>query len=52
MRDEPRRERGRRDDDLGPAVTGFGDEVPAFMLLRSRASRPMHDTVQETETEA
>ena len=30
------RERGRRDDDLGPAVLGFGDDVPAFMMLRSR----------------
>ena len=39
--DEPRRSRDdehrryRRDDDLGPAVMGFGDDVPAFMLLRS-----------------
>jgi superfamily II DNA/RNA helicase len=33
-RDEPRRY--RRDDDLGPAVVGFGDDVPAFMLLRTR----------------
>jgi superfamily II DNA/RNA helicase len=34
----PRREergRVRRDDDLGPPVVGFGDEVPAFMLLRA-----------------
>ena len=48
-RDEPRREepraydRGRprdgrrRDEDLGPSVLGFGDDVPAFMLLRSRS---------------
>ncbi len=35
-RDEFRRERYRRDDDLGPSVVGFGDEVPAFMTLRSR----------------
>ncbi|MDR3538083.1 MAG: DEAD/DEAH box helicase [Acetobacteraceae bacterium] len=59
-RDEPRRDefrrdrdeqprRGRRDDDLGPAVLGFGDDVPAFMLLRSRGPRP---AAQETETEA
>ena len=44
-RDEPRRHY-RRDDDLGPAVMGFGDDVPAFMLLRSRAARavePMAD---------
>jgi superfamily II DNA/RNA helicase len=33
-RDEPRRY--RRDDDLGPPVVGFGDDVPAFMLLRTR----------------
>jgi len=32
-RDEGRRGRGRRDrDDGGPRVTGFGDEVPAFLL--------------------
>jgi superfamily II DNA/RNA helicase len=29
------RDRYRRDDDLGPPVLGFGDEVPAFMLLRA-----------------
>ena len=29
----------RRDDDLGPSVLGFGDDVPAFMLLRSRGRR-------------
>jgi superfamily II DNA/RNA helicase len=34
--DEFHRERYRRDEDLGPAVVGFGDEVPAFMLLRTR----------------
>jgi len=38
-RDEGRRERYRRDDDPGPAVVGFGDDVPAFMLLRPRRSR-------------
>ena len=36
-RDDPRRERYRREDDLGPAVVGFGDDVPAFMLLRPRS---------------
>jgi len=25
-----------RDDDLGPSVRGFGDDVPAFMLIRLR----------------
>jgi len=29
----------RRDEDLGPSVLGFGDDVPAFMLLRSRSKR-------------
>ena len=33
------RERGRRDDDLGPRVLGFGDDVPAFMLLAVRSAR-------------
>jgi len=33
------RDHRRRDEDLGPAVLGFGDDVPAFMLLRSRAAR-------------
>jgi superfamily II DNA/RNA helicase len=35
----PRRDdrgRPRRDDDLGPAVLGFGDDVPAFMLVAAR----------------
>ncbi|MEJ1977524.1 MAG: DEAD/DEAH box helicase [Acetobacteraceae bacterium] len=38
----PHREGRYRDDDLGPAVQGFGDDVPAFMLirLRSRAETP------------
>src|SRR5271166_4114113 len=34
----PRREPRRRDDDLGPAVTGFGSDLPAFMLLRPRTA--------------
>jgi superfamily II DNA/RNA helicase len=33
-RDESRRY--RRDDDLGPTVVGFGDDIPAFMLIRAR----------------
>ncbi len=28
----------RRDDDLGPAVLGFGDELPAFMSLPRRST--------------
>ncbi len=36
----PLREQRRwREDDLGPSVTGFGDDVPAFMLLPRRAAR-------------
>ena len=44
-RQEPRFERPqgrdfrRRDDDLGPAVVGFGDDVPAFMTLPRRSLR-------------
>ncbi len=36
---EDRHRRGRRDDDLGPSVLGFGDDVPAFMLIPARAKR-------------
>ncbi len=39
--ERPNRERRWRDDDLGPSVTGFGDDVPAFMLLPRRALRPL-----------
>ena len=35
-RDDRRPNFRRRDEDLGPSVLGFGDDVPAFMLLRSR----------------
>jgi superfamily II DNA/RNA helicase len=34
---EPRREHRHRPDDLGPAVIGFGGDIPAFMLLPTRA---------------
>jgi superfamily II DNA/RNA helicase len=34
----PNRDYRRRDEDLGPSVLGFGDEVPAFMTLPRRAS--------------
>ena len=47
-RSRPRDSR-RRDEDLGPSVLGFGDDVPAFMLLRSRASR--HSAPEPVETE-
>jgi superfamily II DNA/RNA helicase len=38
--ERPPRDFRRRDEDLGPAVQGFGDEVPAFMLLPWRRDRP------------
>lgn len=41
---------GRRDDDLGPPVLGFGDDVPAFMLLRSPRRRPAGPDREQTET--
>jgi hypothetical protein len=42
----PRRDPRRRDDDLGAAVVGFGDDTPAFMLVPARrrsASRPAEE---------
>ena len=53
-RQEQRSERGqprdrRRDDDLGPVVMGFGDDVPAFMTLPRRAHAP--ETVSEDSPE-
>lgn len=49
-RDRDRRARnGRRDDDLGPPVLGFGDDVPAFMLLRSPRRRPAGTDREQTE---
>jgi len=38
-RDRGGRERFRRDDDLGPSVLGFGDEIPAFMLVAAMSKR-------------
>ena len=40
--------RGRRDDDLGPAVMGFGDDVPAFMTLRTRTPQRIQETDSDT----
>jgi superfamily II DNA/RNA helicase len=39
---EHRRERYRQDD-LGPAVVGFGDEIPAFMMVRRLVPVPETD---------
>jgi len=39
-----RRERYRQED-LGPAVVGFGDDIPAFMMVRRRpAPAPLPET--------
>ncbi len=65
LREErPREERGReergreerrfrRDDDLGPRVVGFGDDVPAFMLIapRRRAATSSDTAEAAVETE-
>jgi superfamily II DNA/RNA helicase len=37
---DPRHERRHRPDDLGPAVRGFGDSVPAFMTIPLPRPRP------------
>jgi len=39
-RDDRRDDRRPRQDDAGPNVVGFGDEVPAFMLLPMRSLHP------------
>jgi superfamily II DNA/RNA helicase len=44
-RDDRRRDRGdSRRDDLGPAVLGFGDAIPAFMLIP--IPRPRRDAAE------
>ncbi|WP_240782600.1 DEAD/DEAH box helicase [Roseococcus sp. SYP-B2431] len=52
-REEYRREefraRGRDRDDMGPSVVGFGDSVPAFMLVPIRAKREARETVEAAE---
>ena len=35
---DDRRDRWRRDEDPGPAVVGFGNDIPAFMMVRVRPS--------------
>jgi superfamily II DNA/RNA helicase len=47
----PRRDERRDRDDLGPPVRGFGDAIPAFMLIP--IPRPQRDTgVAESDAEA
>jgi superfamily II DNA/RNA helicase len=43
--------RPRRDDDLGPSVLGFGDDVPAFMLVAARPRDRHHDAAVEDAQE-
>lgn len=49
-RDREPRERRYRQEDLGPAVKGFGDAVPAFMTIPLPRPRPAApDATPETE---
>src|SRR6266568_7689893 len=50
LREAPRREPRQRNDDLGPTVQGFGDEMPAFMRLRVR-STPVSANIAIEEVE-
>ena len=53
--DRPERDRGprRRDDELGPSVLGFGEDVPAFMMVAARPRRhAAHPAAEEAEIEA
>ncbi len=40
----------RRDEDLGPPVQGFGDDIPAFMTLPRRADRPLAAITEDQES--
>ncbi len=52
-REAPYREPRRRDSDLGPAVRGFGEEMPAFMLLRRTAAAvAAGPSIEESDSEA
>ena len=46
-----RRDFRRRDDDLGPSVVGFGDDVPSFMLISARAKHHAAPEPDVSETE-
>ena len=46
------RDRPRRDDDLGPAVLGFGDETPAFMLVTAMPKRHVPTTAPASQDAA
>jgi superfamily II DNA/RNA helicase len=49
-RDRDRGHRRNDRDDLGPSVVGFGDDVPAFMLVAARPRRHA-ETVRTEEAE-
>ena len=51
-RTQRRDDRRPRQDDLGPNVIGFGDDIPAFMLLPTRASRPTSQADMQFEEES
>ncbi len=40
----------RRDEDLGPSVQGFGDDIPAFMTLPRRADRPLAAIAEDPDS--
>jgi superfamily II DNA/RNA helicase len=51
-REEPRREEPRREprtvyatDNIGPSVRGFGNDIPAFMLIRKRG--PLSEILEQ-----
>ena len=44
----PRRDGRRREEDLGPSVVGFGDDVPAFMLIPARGHRSGLETMESS----
>jgi superfamily II DNA/RNA helicase len=50
--DRGQERRGGRGDDLGPAVLGFGEDVPAFMLVAARPHRRHTHDVNPEETES
>jgi superfamily II DNA/RNA helicase len=43
----PRDLHGRRDDDLGHSVVGFGSDIPAFMLVAARPRRHYAEAIAE-----
>ncbi len=40
----------RRDEDLGPSVQGFGEDIPAFMTLPRRADRPLAAITEDQDS--